>query len=230
MTKNTVVHGRFIDSLSAHFRRERSKLLKTLILRLKDKTSLPLKIIDFGGTYNYWENIGFDFLVQNDIGVTCVNISNPEIISSTDTGAKLKFIEGSVCDLSGFADNSFDLVHSNSVIEHVGRWSEMCAFAREARRLAPAYYVQTPYFWFPIDPHYPTMPFFHWMPITLRAKLMQTFRIGRWPANRNLHKVMAILEDSILLDGAQFRTLFPDATITAERLAALPKSLIAIRQ
>ena len=37
----------------------------------------------------------------------------------------------------------------------------MRAFAAETKRLADNYYIQTPYFWFPIDPHYYRIPLFH---------------------------------------------------------------------
>src|SRR3546814_10323990 len=66
---------------------------------------------------------------------------------------------------------SFDIAHSNSVIEHVITWDNMKNFARETRRVAAWHYVQTPYFWFPVDPHFYKLPFYHWLPRPLRAKL-----------------------------------------------------------
>jgi hypothetical protein len=105
----------------------------------------------------------------------------------------------------------------------------MVRFAAEVRRLAPAYYVQTPYFWCPIDPHFYRVPFFHWLPESLRAKLFRRMRVGHSPAQPDLARAMSLVESSMLLDAGQFRYLFPDATITFERLYGLPKSLIATR-
>jgi len=48
---------------------------------------------------------------------------------------------------------SFDAVYSNSTIEHVGDESRQALFAAAVRRLAPAYWVQTPSSHFPIEIH-----------------------------------------------------------------------------
>jgi hypothetical protein len=127
-----------------------------------------------------------------------------------------------------FADNSFDLVHSNSVVEHVGTWRNMKAFASEVRRLAPSYYVQTPNFWFPIEPHY-GVPLVHWLPQQMRASLLTRVGLGRFSRAPDIDLAMEIVQDQELLTRRQFQLLFPEAELKIERLAGFPKSLIAVR-
>src|ERR1017187_2845994 len=52
-----------------------------------------------------------------------------------------------------FRDAAFDVVFSNSVIEHVGDAQSQRAFAREVARVGRAYWVQTPNRWFPVEQH-----------------------------------------------------------------------------
>ena len=122
----------------------------------------------------------------------------------------------------------FDLVHSNSVVEHVGDWPRMEAFAAEVRRLAPRYYVQTPYFWFPIEPHF-SAPFFHWRSEQARARALLRRRHGFAERAADMGQAMRDVQHARLLDKQQFRFLFPDAEHIDERAAGLTKSLIAIR-
>jgi len=58
-----------------------------------------------------------------------------------------------IFDLQLNQDGEFDLVFSNSVIEHVGDFERMRQFVHEARRVAKSYWIQTPSKWFPIEPH-----------------------------------------------------------------------------
>jgi hypothetical protein len=127
------------------------------------------------------------------------------------------------------ADLSFDLVHSNSVIEHVGRWRQMRAMANEIIRLAPYHYIQTPAFGFPVEPHFRT-PFFHWLPVPWRIWLSLNFALGFYPKAASIDDAMRFVEDAILVDERRFRALFPaPSRIVKERFFGLTKSFIAIK-
>jgi 2-polyprenyl-3-methyl-5-hydroxy-6-metoxy-1,4-benzoquinol methylase len=190
-------------NLANRFRQKRMKLFMELVSQRADR---PLQILDVGGTAGYWHALPGLYGRQN-VEITIVNLGEHEFDDEN-----LKIRHGDACDLSKFSDNSFDVVHSNSVIEHVGRWPQMQAMAREIRRLAQAYFVQTPNFWFPLEPHY-RLPLIQFLPRRQRERVKEAFFPG----------------DSIeLLTARQMRNLFPDAVVKRERFAGLTKSLIAV--
>ena len=78
---------------------------------------------------------------------------------------------GDARNLSDYADGSVDLVHSNSVIEHVGGWADMRAMADEMMRVGRAGWMQTPAWEFPVEPHF-RAPFLHWFGDPLRARML----------------------------------------------------------
>jgi len=130
--------------------------------------------------------------------------------------------------MSELPDNSYDLCHSNSVIEHVGRWEDMVSMATEIAGLAPNYFVQVPYFWFPAEPHF-RVPFFHWLPEQVRYRLQLNRRLGFQRNNGDLGDAMKSVQSAALLDRTQFSYLFPYAEIIPEKLVLFTKSLMAIR-
>jgi hypothetical protein len=50
-------------------------------------------------------------------------------------------------------DKAYDVVFSNSVLEHVGPENKQEEFAAEVRRLGISYWIQTPSPWFPLECH-----------------------------------------------------------------------------
>ena len=50
---------------------------------------------------------------------------------------------GDGCNLEKFKRNSFDIVHSNSVIEHVGNWDRIKNFSNEIKRVGKNYFLTT---------------------------------------------------------------------------------------
>lgn len=58
------------------------------------------------------------------------------------------------------------------MIEHLGSFECQQAFADEIRRVAPRYYVQTPYKWFVVEPHFLCL-FIHWLPKPTYRRLLR---------------------------------------------------------
>lgn len=180
-----------------------------------------VRVLDMGGNVDYWLDLE-DIWRGRPIAFTLVNIM-PE----PRRDARFTAITGDCRDLPQLPDGSFDIVHSNSVIEHVGRHQDMAAFAREIRRLAPRHFVQTPNFWFPLEPHF-RVPFFHWLPEPLRVSLVRARACGAFPRAETLDDAYRFIEDSILLDARRLQHLFPNSVIERERVAGLTKSIVAV--
>jgi hypothetical protein len=210
------------NSLAVRMRRARSRRVADLIVRTAAERG-RCRILDLGGEPDYWRLFDRPMLEAAKVRITLVN---PQAFGVDDPLFEAE--EGDACALDHYGDGDFDLVHSNSVVEHVGDWPRMEAFAREARRLAPRYYVQTPYFWFPVEPHFST-PFFHWRSEQGRARALLRRRHGFAERAADLGAAMRDVQHARLLDKAQFRFLFPDARHLDERFAGLTKSLIAVR-
>jgi hypothetical protein len=120
------------------------------------------------------------------------------------------------------------VVISNSVIEHVGGWSEQKAFANEVRRVGKAYYVQTPNRRFFVEPHVLT-PFFQFLPKRWQRALVQRCTV-RGLLNRLAPSECDDLTYGVrLLDRDELERLFPDAELVAEHFCGAVKSWIAIR-
>jgi SAM-dependent methyltransferase len=128
-------------------------------------------------------------------------------------GPNRRFVQADARELP-FADDEFDIAHSNSLIEHVGDRQARERVAAELRRVGRRYFVQTPNRGFPIEPH-SLLPFVHLLPRRLGRRLWR-FGVSDDP-----------FDDTWLLGARELQALFPDAVIVRERLGPLTKSLIA---
>jgi SAM-dependent methyltransferase len=112
-----------------------------------------------------------------------------------------------------FADGEFELVYCSSVIEHVPR-DRRAAFAHEIRRVGRGWFVQTPAWSFPIEPH-ALLPGAHWLPPRLRRPYWTLGATGEW-------------EDISLLRRSEVEVLFGPAL--PERVGPLTKSWVCVTQ
>jgi SAM-dependent methyltransferase len=128
-----------------------------------------------------------------------------------------------------FRDKCFDIVFSNSTIEHVGDQDNQATFAREIARVGKAYFVQTPNRYFPVEPHYMT-PLVQFLPARVFRRVARNFTVWGWVERPAPEAVDAAADSILLISPSRMRDLFPDAEIRRERLLGLTKSLIAVRR
>jgi hypothetical protein len=75
----------------------------------------------------------------------------------------------------------FDLVYSNSVLEHVGDHYRRQQFTETVHRHGTHHWVQTPYRYFPVEPHW-LFPGLQWLPVRARIAVSQHWPLGHVPA------------------------------------------------
>jgi SAM-dependent methyltransferase len=122
------------------------------------------------------------------------------------------FVRADAAEGLPFSDQEFDLAYCSSVIEHVPP-ARREAFAAELRRVGRGWFVQTPAWSFPIEPH-ALLPLAHWLPPRLRRTYWHLGATGAW-------------EEIELLRRGELETLFGPAR--AERVGPLAKSWVCVR-
>lgn len=205
---------RLLEQAGRRFRRRRMRRLLSLF-----DLQPHWRVLDVGGTPAIWQ--------LSPVQPRLVILNTPRALEPGAAG--IEFVQADGCALP-FASQSFDLVFSNSVIEHLGSPEAMRRFAAEARRVGRRYFVQTPDAAFPIEPHLYT-PFLHYLPAAWQRRLAPRFSLwsllsSATPDQRRFY-IRHFLDDIRLLHAAQMQALFPGARILRERFLGLPKSLIA---
>ena len=208
-------------SFSNARRSRRFEAFAQLVEAMPERAERPVRILDIGGTNSFWEQRGW--AERDDVEIVLINIDAEERVH-----ANIQPRTGDATNLSEFADNAFDIVFSNSVIEHLQTYDRQAAMAREVRRLAPRYWVQTPNFWFPVEPHFLT-PAWHWLPVRIRVALLQRRRWGWRGPCPDRAEADELVREVRLMRGSELKRLFADADLRSERIGPLTKSFVALR-
>lgn len=219
------LRNRFVDAPGSLGDRARGKRWDTVCAAFPDLDRL--RVIDLGGRADMWMRAPV-----RPAHVHLVNLEEqPDALPDWITAEVRDVIKdgGDAGGGGGGGEPAFgpyDLAFSNSVIEHVGGFANREAFARAVRGLAPRYWVQTPYRYFPVEPHF-LFPGFQFLPLSMRAGVLR-----RWPLVHSRPTTRArALEIALwveLLSRTELQVLFPESRIIKERIGGLPKSLVAV--
>jgi hypothetical protein len=179
------------------------------------------RILDLGGTLYWWELAGRLGLPAPR--VTIVNLSPPV----AGLPPNIRWLQADARALP-FNAGSFDVVFSNSLIEHLYAPDGQARFAAEVQRVAARWWVQTVDFRCPVEPHY-VAPFIHWLPLGLRRRVLRWCTPWGWIERPTQARCDAVAREIRILHLPEMRRLFPGSEIVIERLLGLPKSIIAIQ-
>lgn len=205
------------NSIGAKFRARRLKTFEKLFFK-SFNTEKPIRILDVGGTDYFWKSSQ----VPNIPGVS-ITLLNLHLAKSAHP--HIDSVVGDATAMSEFGDGQFDLVFSNSVIEHVYTYENQVKMAQEIQRVGKRYFIQTPNKYFPIEAHY-AIPFAQYMPKGLVFFLLTKTRLSRlskWKAE----DAQQYLDEIRLLNEKEMKALFAGAKILKEKTLGMVKSLTA---
>ena len=175
-----------------------------------------MRVLDLGGTVKHWETSPI-----RPKSVVVVNLL-PE---SSDIDW-ITAVQGDACEPPPLVrEAEFDLVYSNSLIEHLGGHARRCHFASVVHAIASHHWVQTPYRYFPIEPHW-LFPGLQFLPQRARA-----WAIRRWPLSPAWPNPEQALRDVLeveLVSKTEMKYYFPSSEVLKERVLGLTKSIIAV--
>jgi Methyltransferase domain len=211
------IRNRLVDSptsFAERFRRGRWEMLLEQFPDIAD-----MRVLDLGGRAESWRRAPV-----TPVEVCVVNL---EPLSGNPPDG-VEEVQGNACELPpAVTERSFDLVFSNAVLEHVGGHANRVAFAASVNRMAPRHWVQTPYRYFPVEPHW-IFPLFQHLPVAVRVQVSQRWQLMHSPSANRADALDAVLNVE-LVSLTEMRYYFPQSTILRERIGPLIKSVIAVK-
>lgn len=179
-----------------------------------------MRVLDLGGVAAMWQ---------------AMPVMPAEVVLMNDheypvpDGGVFTAITGDACDPpESMQGERFDLVFSNSVIEHVGGHYRRERFAETIHELAPHHWIQTPNRYFPVEPHW-LFPGFQFLSTSQKASVTRVWpgQMKRAPGERTKRISWALSIE--LLTKSELTFYFPTSEIVTERLCGLPKSFVAVK-
>ncbi len=185
-----------------------------------------LRLLDIGGHSEFWE-INIPAVEKGLIeSVDIVNLTPSDQHVGKIDETTLHIYTGNALKKETLRLPSYDLVFSNSVIEHVGSLRDQQTMANIILSIAPYHFIQTPAKCFPLEPHF-NVPFFQFFPLWIRTLLHQKMNLGHERRSPQWLQARIEVESTRLLTKREYSALFPHDSILTERVFGFAKSYMA---
>lgn len=193
--------------------------MKLLRDKAENSSEEPIiNILDVGGLEEYWINMGLDNHIN--VHITILNLT-----AQPTKCSNINSVAGDATNLKEYKRDSFDVVFSNSVIEHLYNFQNQSKMSSEAIRVGKHFFVQTPNKHFFIEPHY-LLPFFQYLPKRFRLFILTSTILSRgkkWAYS----DATQYLDEIRLISRNEMKLLFPSSNIYEESFLGLTKSFTA---
>ncbi len=200
----------FYALLKPFSKRQRARRMSLFVKIMKPTPNM--RVLDLGGEPEIWD------YVDVPLHITCLNLPGFGK-KNHQTHHQIHYVEGDACCMPQFQPGDFDLIFSNSVIEHVGDHNRRLQFGNEVLRLSTRYWIQTPSKLFPIEAH-SGMPFWWFYPQSLRSYFLNEWR-------KKLPYWTSMVAGTVVVTSDELRDILPGCKIKYELFLGLPKSIIA---
>lgn len=202
---------RVLKKLSHKSRKKKFDLLSSIFQARPDD-----RVLDVGASGEVFLRYTFEDVYPFPERLVAGGATLNEILSTRHFYPRPQYAVFDGCALP-FPDQSFDLVFSNAVIEHILGDGRQAKFAQEIMRVGKSWFVTTPNYWYPFESHY-HLPFIQFMPRPLERQY-----------NRMLgsHIPKGQVQDLNLLSARELRRLFPSGEIRKVRVTFWPETLVA---
>jgi 2-polyprenyl-3-methyl-5-hydroxy-6-metoxy-1,4-benzoquinol methylase len=216
-----IADNRNPDSFAHKLRWKRFAFFRSLL----ERVDRPLTILDVGGTELFWQQMGF--ADEEGVEITILNLQRSELDAGQPEKGRTLFHKevGDARAMPQFGIGQFDVVFSNSVLEHVGNDADQEQMLNEVRRVGKRFFVQTPNYYFPIEPHF-LVPGLHYLPKRAQVFLLQHFDLGwtkKVPDRKTAEQVVGSIR---LLSEDRLKRFCPEALLHREKFLGLTKSFI----
>lgn len=190
-----------------------------------------LRIVDLGGTVPFWR--GWGLTPQDQLRITLINNHHIDTTAAGfgDQGSQIINRVFDANDVTTDYLASFDLIFSNSFLEHLDSRQAQARLAAKICDSGKPFFIQVPNKNSPVDPHFPTplAPFFAIYPRKVQAALLTRGRFGSGAKSADMNDAMERMRFYNPLGLNDMRALFPVANFAIERPLGVPMSVLAWR-